>query len=130
MSSLKENKTLVRRFFTEMEAGRIDDAVALFSPDATFWAPSARQEIPIAEFGDALRWVNSRLQAPMRYEIGPMTAEENRVCVRAESHATTVEGMAYDNIYHFYFEVADGKIHRGREYCDTALIWRTLRAES
>ena len=128
MSTPEANKALVRRFLTELEAGQIDAAVALFAPDATFWAPSTRAEIPIAKFGEALHWVNSRLEAPMRYDIGAMTAEDDRVCVLAESHGTLLDGKPYNNLYHFYFEVSDGLICRGREYCDTAHIWQTLRA--
>lgn len=128
MTTQEDNKALIRRFFVLLEDGRVDDAIALFAADGTFWSPSTRTEIPVAQFGAALHWVNSKLKAPMRYELGAMTAEDDRVCVLAESMAEMLDGTPYNNLYHFYFEVSDGCIVRGREYSDTALIWRTLRA--
>ncbi|PJG48377.1 hypothetical protein CAF53_09080 [Sphingobium sp. LB126] len=128
MTPQELNKDLVRRFFNMLEKGQVDDAIALFAATATFWSPSTRTEIPIAQFGAALQWVNGKLMEPMRYQLGEMTAEEDRVCVLAESMATMVDGTPYNNLYHFYFEISDGYITRGREYSDTALIWRTLRA--
>jgi len=127
---LEANKAVVRRFFAELEAGRVEDAVALFVPDGTFWSPSQRKTSSMAEFSRALHWVNSILVEPMRYELGPITAEDDRVCVIAESFATMKNGKRYNNVYHFYFEVANGLIRVGREYNDTAHVWETLRAGS
>ncbi len=129
MTPEETNKALIRRFFSELQDGNVEAAIALFAIDATFWSPSTREEIPIARFGAALHWVNGRLQAPMRYELGAMTAEDGRVCALAESQATMIDGTPYNNFYHFYFEVVGARITRAREYCDTALVWKTLRAE-
>lgn len=126
----EHNKAVVRQFLAELEAGNVDGAIALFTPDGTFWSPSQRKANRMPEFAEALHWVNSVLEAPMRYEIAAMTAEDNRVAVLAESWATLKNGTPYNNLYHFYFEVEDGRITRGREYCDTAHIWQTLRAAS
>jgi ketosteroid isomerase-like protein len=40
----------------------------------------------------------------------------------------TVEGAAYNNLYHVYFEFEGDKIVRVREYNDTAHVFDTLRA--
>lgn len=128
--ALEANKAVVRRFFDRLEAAEIDEAVGLFAPGSTFWSPSTRKAMPIAELARALRWVNSQLVAPMTYRLGAMTAEENRVCVLVESFADMRNGKIYNNVYHFYFELADGLITAAREYNDTAHIWATLRASA
>jgi hypothetical protein len=125
-----DNKQIIRTFFSRLEAGDVDSAVGLFAPGATFWSPSTRKEMAATDLSGALHWVNAQLEAPMTYALGAMTAEENRVCVLVESFATMRNGKAYNNVYHFYFELVDGRIAVAREYNDTAHIWATLRASS
>jgi ketosteroid isomerase-like protein len=127
---IEANKMLVRSFFDLLESGDIDGAIALFAPGGTFWSPSTRTAMPTADLANALRWVNTKLEAPMTYTLGAMTAEDNRVCVLAESFANMLNGKRYNNVYHFYFEIEDGLIALAREYNDTAHIWATLRAEA
>jgi ketosteroid isomerase-like protein len=125
---LERNKAVVRKFLSELEAGRVEEAIALFASNATFWSPSTRKTYTLEEISQALHWVNTCLTAPMKYKLGPLTAEDNRVTLLAESFATTIEGKAYNNVYNFYFELEEGLITVGREYNDTAHVWATLRA--
>ncbi len=127
---IEANRALVRSFFDRLESGDIEGAIALFAAGGTFWSPSTRTAMPTADLANALRWVNSKLEAPMTYALGAMTAEGNRVCVLAESFANMLNGKIYNNVYHFYFEIEDGLIAIAREYNDTAHIWATLRAEA
>lgn len=122
-----DNKKVAYALFEKITAGDIDGVMSLFARDATFWAPSRRQTLSVQEFGDALRWVRSRLLAPIRYEVGVATAEDDRVSVLVESFATTVEGRNYNNVYNFYFQIEGGLIRLAREYSDTAHTWATLR---
>ena len=80
------------------------------------------------EFAEALRWIQSRLKDGIRFELGAIVAEENKVCIMAESFATTIEGKTFNNLYHVFFEIEDGKIRYAREYNDTAHVFNTLRA--
>ena len=43
-------------------------------------SPSTRKAYTAAQLQSALQWVNSKLEAPMIYTVGSITAEENRVC--------------------------------------------------
>ena len=47
------------------------------------------------------------------------TAEGDRVAVETESYTELKNGRVYNNLYHFLFEVRDGKIHSVKEYLDT-----------
>jgi uncharacterized protein len=102
--------------------------VALFADDATYWFPTIRKTFSKPELADGLHWIQSRLAGAIRFELGPMVAESNMVAVQAESFATTTEGVGFNNLYHLYFEIADGRIARAREYNDTAHVFATLRA--
>lgn len=126
---IEANKEIVRQLFRHLESGDISAVTEMFTDDGTFWSPSTRKTMTIGEFAGALQWVNTRLTAPMRYQVGTMTAEENRVCVLVESFANLINGKQYNNVYHFYFEIEGERIACAREYNDTAHIWATLRAE-
>ncbi len=56
-----------------------------------------------------------------------MTAEDDRVAVMSEGHSITTDGLAYDNLYHFLFELRAGLIERIWEFNDTAHVRDTLR---
>ena len=47
-------------------------------------------------------------------------AETDRVAIETESFGRFVDGRVYSNIYHFLFEIRDGKVSAIREYMDTS----------
>jgi ketosteroid isomerase-like protein len=52
----------------------------------------------------------------LRFSIGDVTADGNRVVVEAEGNAVTVAGTPYRNQYCFVFTLKDGKIKKVHEY--------------
>jgi uncharacterized protein len=124
---ISRNKEVARQFFANFERGDVDAVLALFSPAATYWIPTVRREYPMPEFKEALLWIQSRLKDGIRFEIGAIVAEGNRVCIMAEGFATTTDGKPFNNLYHVFFEIRDGKIVLAREYNDTAHVFSTLR---
>ena len=56
----------------------------------------------------------------LRIKIHGVIAEGNKVALEAESFADASNGKKYNNVYHFLFELRDGKIVTVREYMDTA----------
>jgi ketosteroid isomerase-like protein len=67
------------------------------------------------------------LEAPIRQQIMIMTAEDDRVAVVTEGHALTLDGVNYDNMYHFLFVLNDGLIKSLWEFNDTAHADAVLR---
>ena len=118
----------MRQFLELFSAGDIPGAISLFREDATYWLPTTRETLGMDKLPEALKFVQSRLDGPLRYEIGTMVAEPNKIAVQVEGFGKTVEGATYDNLYHVYFELEGGKIVRAREYNDTAHVYDTLRA--
>jgi ketosteroid isomerase-like protein len=121
-------KQTVRRFFERFAAGDVAGTVALFHGDATYWFPTTRETLAMPAFAKGLEWIQSRLVGGIRFELGDMIAEANKVAVQAESFATTVDGKPFNNRYHIYFEFDGDRIKRCREYNDTAHVFATLRA--
>lgn len=127
-TTLEANRQSVRPFFDRFSAGDVPGAVALFHDDATFWYPTTRQTLEMPAFAAGLEWIKTRLDGPIRFEVGDMVAENNKVSAQVESFAKTAEGKIFNNLYHIYFEFEGAKIKRGREYNDTAHVFSTLRA--
>ena len=127
-TTITANKNIARQFFLHFEKGDVEAVITLFSPTALYWIPTVRKEYGMTEFKEALHWIQSRLKGGIRFQLGPIVAEENRVCTMAESFAITTEGKPFNNLYHTFFEINDGKIAYAREYNDTAHVFSTLRA--
>lgn len=127
-SLVEEQKEIVRQFFQRYSAGDIPGAISLFHDDATYWFASTRETRGIGQLAEGLKWVQSRLDGPIRYEIGTMVAEPNKIAVQVEGFGKTVERATYNNLYHVYFELEGDKVMRVREYNDTAHVFDTLRA--
>ena len=62
----------------------------------------------------------------LRFTIGDVTAEGNRVVVEAEGNAVTAAGTPYCNQYCFVFTLKDGKIRKVHEYFCTKLADEVL----
>ena len=125
---LAANKDIARRFFQAFQQGDIDATMALFAPSATYWMPTVRKEFGMQEFESGLRWIQSRLRSGIRFKFGEIVAEGSKVCIMAESFAETLEGRPFNNLYHIYFQIENGRIVYAREYNDTAHVFSTLRA--
>ena len=127
-SLVDEQKEVVRQFFQRFSAGDVPGVISLFRDDASYWFASTRETLGMDQLAGGLKWVQSRLDGPLRYEIGTMVAEPNKVAVQVEGFGKTVEGVIYNSLYHVYFELENGKIARAREYNDTAHVFDTLRS--
>ncbi|HEY3240955.1 MAG TPA: nuclear transport factor 2 family protein [Acidimicrobiia bacterium] len=114
-------RTIVDEFFARMNAHDPAGVLELVAEDVEWWIAG---NFPFC--GQRTKLEISNL-VPMVFAVWPdfkftvlsTICEGNRLAVEAESHATTVDGQAYNNHYHDVFEVADGKIRVCREYYDT-----------
>ena len=57
----------------------------------------------------------------LSFEVLHMTAEDDRVACEAQGFSETINGVAYNNQYHFLFFFRNGKIFKLNEYLDTQL---------
>lgn len=121
-AQLDRNKDTVREFFARMELGDVAAAFELFVDDATWYSPTMRKDLPCTDMVGRVQWLYDAMPDGIRFEFGPFTAEGDRVAVIVESHSTMPSGRAYNNVYHWLFEVRDGRLLRAWEFSDTQHI--------
>jgi len=118
--SLAQNKAVVTTFFERMNAGDLDGAFELLTPDCAWFSLSTRKFSSREHMRALIGRVNEgMLRAPIVQTITMLTAEENRVAALMEGHAVTVSGAVYDQAYHFLFEFDGPRISRLWEFNDT-----------
>jgi ketosteroid isomerase-like protein len=70
------------------------------------------------------------LPRPLVITVGAVTAEDDRVAVEAETLGVVADGKAYNNQYHFFFRIQDGKVREFKEYFDTLHVFHTFAIET
>lgn len=120
----EQNKELVASFMDVFSAGDVDKILSYLSDSATWWVAGNLEGISGTknkkEFGEMLAGL-SALTVTGAIKLTPLawTAEGDRVAVETESYSELRNGRVYNNLYHFVFEVRDGKIQRIKEFLDT-----------
>jgi hypothetical protein len=123
--SAEENKNVVLSFFENFSAGKVDAALAMLADTATWWVAGNPEKFVLAgtktkaQFAELLNGIGAAIPNGIRVTPKGLTAEGDRVAAEAESYGETATGKIYNNLYHFLFEVRDGKIQAVREYLDT-----------
>ena len=123
--SAEKNKNVVLSFFENFSAGKVDAALAMLADTATWWVAGNPEKFVLAgtktkaQFTELLNGIGAAMPKGLRVTPKGLTAEGDRVAVEAESYGETATGKVYNNLYHFLFEVRDGKIQAVREYLDT-----------
>ena len=124
MSTLQEqNKAVASAFVQAMGSTDWDAVRNLMADDATWWIPGdgigggtwSRED-----FIDFNKAALARMAAgPFSLKAVRLTAEEDRVCVEAESHLELKNGKTYRNDYCFCFIIKDGKLKSAREHMNS-----------
>ena len=131
--SVEANKQVVRRLLDALSSGKLDVVLDSMSETATWLVPLASNTIPAlkgpkskAEFAAQAQQLGPVMPKGVRLVTKTMTAEGDRVAVEVEASGVTSRGDQYANLYHFLFEVKNGKVQAVKEYCDTLHIQETV----
>lgn len=115
---MNDNLTIVLQYMELIAKGDIEGALALCADDAVFQGPTGQRTDK-----HGLRAMFAQLRPllinPLHQTVLGTTSEGQRVAVEAEASTLLANGKTYSNIYHFLFEVDEGRITASREYCDT-----------
>ncbi|MDQ0382299.1 nuclear transport factor 2 family protein [Amycolatopsis thermophila] len=120
----ERNKEIVASFMEVFSTGDVEKILSLLSESATWWVAGTLEGISGTknkkEFGEMLAGL-SALTVSGAIRLTPLawTAEGDRVAVETESYSELRNGRVYNNLYHFVFEVRDGRIQSIKEYLDT-----------
>ena len=127
MNKTESNRRLIGDAFSRWERGDFSAVLDLMAEDlewtiigttaisGTYTSRDAFQDT----VGNMLR---KAFKSPIQPTIRKVIADGSDVAVLFESHADTVAGPDYDQVYCWALEVVDGRIRRGTAYLDTALI--------
>lgn len=127
------NKEIIREFLDVFSRGDVFAVVDRLHDDATWWVSGTMQGLSGTyakkEMSELLKGIKAIYkQGALRITPLNMIAEDNFVAAEAESYAELNNGRVYNNLYHFLFEIADGKILRVKEYMDTQHAYATFLA--
>ena len=124
--TIDDNKATVLEFLGHMVRSELDDLVAMVTPDFHMWVAGDLRSSGSFHGPDAeahLRGTgggsSDLFKSSVRLDIGEVTAEADRVCVEAATFGELTAGGFYQNTFHFFFRVRDGKVAEMKEYMDT-----------
>jgi ketosteroid isomerase-like protein len=128
---LESNKKIVEQLLQELSAGDVENVLELLHEDVAWWISGQIEGISGTfsrlEMGELLRGIGPVFkEGAVKLTPTSMIAEGKRVAVEAESRGELNNGRHYKNLYHFLFEIEDGKIKLVKEYMDTMHVFQTF----
>lgn len=126
---IRTNKSVVTAFFEAMNRGDVQGFIDLYDDEGSVWT-SGNTLISGTLTKDQIEAgagaIFEAFPKGLVFTIHAMTAEGDRVAVEAESNGEHVSGKHYRNLYHFLFEMRNGKVLKLKEYMDTEQITDVL----
>ena len=125
MSIESDNKKIVEAFFAAMNSGDLQGFVDMYDDGGTCWTSGdtlISGTMTKAQISQGAGAIYEAFPGGIKFTIKALTAEGDRVAVEAESHGEHASGRIYHNLYHFLFQLRDGKVLHLREYMDTELV--------
>ncbi|QBS43513.1 nuclear transport factor 2 family protein [Nocardia sp. CS682] len=127
----QDSKTIVQNAWKAFATHDFEQISAFFTEDAEWLAPPRNATAVFMKgpshiigrdaIADFLAYGFSKMFAKdVTLTFHGFYAEGDRVIVEETMTATLANGNAYENDYCFIFELHEGRIHRVREYMDTA----------
>ncbi|MCF3593453.1 nuclear transport factor 2 family protein [Rhodobacteraceae bacterium LMO-12] len=119
------SKDLVAKFIEAMRVSDVETLDAMTTDDFSWWIAGKPDYLQTAGEHDKAFFIGffgsggDMFPNGADFAVTGMIAEADKVAAEAHMKATTAMGSVYDNLYHFVFEIADGRIKRMKEYMDT-----------
>ncbi len=126
-SDIQGNKDIALRWVAASVAGDAVASRSLFAPDCAILIVG---DMPFCGWMDVDGFFRQTmilpLDGPIRFEVGAMVSEGDRVWFEAQSSAKLVGGQDYRNVYIFQMRLRDGLIVEYKEFGDTLHAWRLI----
>jgi ketosteroid isomerase-like protein len=113
------NRAVALQFMEAMSTNNPELADAVTAPDAVAvargtgkFAGTRSRDTMVG----GIELFKQMIPTGLRFKIGAVTADAERVAVEAEGNAVTAEGTPYCNQYCFVFTIRDGKVAHINEY--------------
>ena len=126
IGDVERNKRIVLDCVMALRDGHMALFHSMMADDAEIWVPEGTRfsvtytpSSYVTQLGATLFPL---IDGKQKTEIHTITAEEDRVCLEAETYLKFKDGRVYNNRYHFLFRVQDGLIVSMKEYLNTQHI--------
>ena len=129
MSEIERNKAVARQFIENMTNNNIAAIIESYDDDVKIYTMGNTLISGVVNKTQAKEFAGQVLNAfpqGIRFVIHNLTAEDDRVAIEAESFATHVSGKYYNNKYHFFMRLKEGKVIELKEYMDTEMVTEVL----
>ena len=131
ISSITDNKALVTAYLEAFSSGDVERIGTYLHNDLRWWVTGTVPGISGTYNRDETLKLLAQVtqiykQGALRLWPVSMLGEGQRLAVEAQSYAELHNGKIYNNFYHIFFELADGKIIRMNEYMDTRHVHDTF----
>ncbi|MGB7242992.1 MAG: nuclear transport factor 2 family protein [Sulfitobacter sp.] len=119
------NKEIVVSFVEAMRQSDVETLTTMITADFNWWIAGKQAYLKTAGEHDRAFFLGffssggEMFPNGAEFKVTDMVAEGDKVAAEAHMTATTATGVEYDNMYHFLFEIVDGRINRMKEYMDT-----------
>lgn len=124
MTDLERNKSIARSLIEALGRFDGDDFLNHLSDDVMFETPGqfplagVKTKAEVAAEFPAMREI---IPGGIQFTIHTMTAEDDRVHVELSGKSKTVDGVDYNNRYHYALVIRNGKVVVFRDYMDSDL---------
>jgi uncharacterized protein len=130
---VEKNKAIVTEFLEVFSTGDVEGIAAGLHDQANWWVSGKIDGLSgnysKEEMTTLLKGVTTLYkQGALHIKPLSMIAEGDYVAVEAESFAELQNGRVYNCLYHFLFQIVDGKIKHVKEYMDTHHAYNTFIA--
>ncbi|SDW11811.1 hypothetical protein SAMN05444411_101101 [Lutibacter oricola] len=121
----EQNKQLVLDFWASFHNADVEKAFSYLDDNVQWRAMGVKGELPVSGImdkngiGDLIKTVKEMMPNGLELKTLSLTAEDNRVANEVESYGELTNGKVYNNLYHFFIEISNGKIVKIKEYMDT-----------
>jgi ketosteroid isomerase-like protein len=124
--TIDQNKTSVKKLVEGLGTNGSPDAFDLLHEKAVWTVMADAATFPVsgdmskAEFIEHIKRFHDSLPGGIHVSVTSVIADEVKASVEATSNAVLVNGKGLNQVYHFAFELVDGRVVAAREYIDTA----------
>ncbi len=133
---IEQNKAVAKQFYERFTANDITGVMATMTEDATFWilgkAATGRVtgEFSKPQIEKVFTGMLARLKSGLKMDVQSCIAEGDQVALQVTSYGELKDGRVYDQQYHAWMQIRDGKIAKVREYLDTLHVEQVWFAQS
>jgi uncharacterized protein len=124
--TIEQNKASVKKLVEGLGTNGSADAFDLLHENAVWTVMADAATFPVSgdmsktAFIEHMKRFHDSLPSGIHVSVTSVIADETNASVEATSNALLGNGRSLDQVYHFAFELVDGKIVAAREYIDTA----------